>query len=80
MNDKRRVLIGKDLSVKKKRELFEGVDQQTIDDAVKDMTNSQKSFIQEYRGDLHNGIGLMQGGPRRGTSSVVKTIAELGKP
>jgi len=75
MGKKRALLVGRDLSVVKQVDLFEGLSQGILEDIAQDLNKTQWECVNEYCRTLDNGMGIIQETLGTGKTQVVSTIA-----
>ena len=78
-DEKRRVLIGRDLSVQRHDDLLEGIPQDKIDEITAGLNPSQLQCLTEHCRDVHHGINLILGPFGSGKTVLVSKLCELQK-
>lgn len=74
---KRALLVGRDLSVVKQVDLFEGLSQAILEDIAQDLNKTQWECVNEYCRTLDN--GTLGTGKTQVVSTIVSAIAEVGQ-
>lgn len=76
-DEKRRLLIGRDLQVTQHVDLLHGIPQNRIDEILANLNASQKACIQTHCRDVHNGINLIHGPFGSGKTVLVQALCEI---
>ena len=75
-NEKRRLLIGRDLSVNPETDLLKGLSEEEIDEMAKKLNERQKECFTKYLRHVPNNLALIQGAFGSGKTMLVHTVAE----
>lgn len=76
-DEKRRLLVGRDLSVSRCDDLLEGLPQSKMDELTANLNSSQKQCILTHCRNVANGVNIIEGPFGSGKTVLVATLCEI---
>ena len=78
-DEKRRLLVGRDLSVRRNDDLLEGIPEEKVKEVPAGLNPSQVACLETYCRDVHHGVNLIRGPFGSGKTVLVSKLCELQK-
>ncbi|CAF9915835.1 hypothetical protein IMSHALPRED_002712 [Imshaugia aleurites] len=75
----RDIICGRDGTIHSMVDLLEGLDTATLESFGWNLTASQRHFIYKYCRRIFNSIGILQGPPGSGKTTIIKALVQIAK-